>query len=647
MTGKLKKQSLTPAISFAVQLRMLFIVLSFAAMFGFVLHAAWKIQIGKHEAMTKRASNQHVKEVEIPSPRGRILDRRGRVLAITGEGLSVVGRPKEAKDITTTAKILHEILGKPAGDIEYRLAANRHFVWIARHISQEQAERIKKRNLSGVEIAKEPRRYYPMGSLASHVLGFGNIDGVGLAGVERLKNEKLQGTKKVLPAIRDGRGRMLLPVFDENLGNGEDVKLTIDAVIQEQVEMALEQGVLTNKAKSGAAIVLSPHSGEVLAIANYPTFDSNVDRGDLDKMRNRVVADNFEIGSVMKPLIMAGALERGVIAPDQEFDLHNGKFEYAGKVFKDTYKDGVSGLSDIIKRSSNIGMIQVATRLGKKGMVAVIKDFGFGQKPGLGISGESRGRTLALKRMSNLDLATASFGYGGTMATPLQVATAYSAIANGGELLVPTLFSDGTKSSRKRIVSTANAKLLRGYMKTVFDRGAHRGSAASVIVDGYDAAGKTGTARKVDPSTRQYSDKLHVASFAGFAPAEDPRVVVVVMIDEPGGKSHSGSSVAGPIFASIVENSLRYLQVAGKDTSTTSIHQAKELEKIDAIDVEEVPVSETPTAFCAGVDFSELPLGAALNLAGEHGLTVETRGVGRVISAKTLVGGCELTFGNW
>lgn len=619
---------------------------------------AWGLQVSKNDYYREAAEKQHLASIELPAPRGVIRDRAGRELAVTADAASIYANPRKVVDVTATAERLAELLGQDVRTLEEKLSSKRHFVWIRRHVKDSVAERIDEAKLTGVNVTFEPRRYYPGKNLAGPIIGFANIDGAGIEGAELAMDELLRGQKSRRAALRDATGKLMM-TGDEAAGSrpGATVTLTIDRYLQFVAERALERATVQHQAKSGSIVVLDVRSSEVLAMANWPTYDPN-QPGNRGKARNRAINDAFEMGSVMKVFTVAGALERGAVRATDTFDVENGRLRIGRKVIRDSYRDKTLDVGGVLKRSSNVGTVKIARKLGKVGLYETLQTFGFGKRTDIELPGERGGLVHPPKRWGEIGLAAVSYGYM-TLVTPLQVAAGYAAIANGGLYNEPRMIRevrdpDGEVLYRhelepRRVLSESTTKTLLAMLGMVFEPGKKGGTARSVQIDGYRAGGKTGTSHKVDPATKKYSKELYLSTFAGVAPIDDPRIAVVVLIDEPGGEEYYGAKVAGPAFAEVVAESLRYLGVPTDPpipVEEASADAADELarglphEDASSASEEEAPEPETDTGSPAGSmpDFRGMTMFSALKTAREHNLSLVVEGSGRVVEQSPLPG---------
>jgi cell division protein FtsI (penicillin-binding protein 3) len=570
---RLKIEVATPGISRAARVRAY--VVGGVMTLGVVGVAcrAWGLQVDEGERYRAMAARQHAASVEIPAPRGEIRDAQGRPLAISADAESIWANPREIRDVTETAARLAKLTGGDPATLEAKLGNARRFVWIARHVAPELARAVREAKLAGIEVAKEPRRWYPGRALAGPVLGRADIDGHGLDGIELALNDALTGKGAAATAVRDARGHRMFADGLAQAEPGATVHLTLDRTIQAIADAALAQAIDANSAKNGTAVVLEVGTGRVLALASYPSYDSNMGAGIADGARNRTITDVYEAGSVMKVFSVAAALDAGAVAPDTWFELNNGAMRIGPKTIRDVNHDAALTTAGIIKRSSNVGAAKIAQRLGREKLYAGLQRFGFGARTGIELPGEQSGRLRSAERWRDIELATISFGYGLTV-TPLQIAAATAALGADGVYHPPRIIEsigrdDGRDDDRplaapRRIVKPETAAAMRAMLAGVFEGGPQGGTAASIVVPGYRCGGKSGTAHKWDAAARQYAPNRYLSSFTGLAPIEKPRLAIAVLVDEPSGGDYHGGKVAGPVFAAIASEALRYLGVPGE-----------------------------------------------------------------------------------
>jgi cell division protein FtsI (penicillin-binding protein 3) len=612
-----------------------------------IAYRAYGLQIREADHYRLLAQRQHIATVEVPAPRGVVYDATGAELAVSADIDSVYANPREIDDLIGTAEKLGELCGLDAAELEARLASPRQFVWIERHVSAGEAAAVKAARLPGVYLTPEPRRFYPGRRLAGPVIGFAGIDGRGLDGIELTMDGELAGKRISAAAVRDASGDLMLPDVGARPRPGASVTLTLHRYLQMAAERALDRSMTLEKAHAGVVVVLDVKTGDVLALASWPSYDPNRPGGAREQgARNRAVTDVYEIGSIMKVFTIAAALDSGAVTPDTWFDIEGGRLAVGRKIIRDTYHDQRLSVGGILKRSSNVGAVKIARRLGREKLHEALLRFGFGQKTGIELPGEETGLVRSPARWGEIGLATHAFGYGMSV-TPLQVAAAFAAVANGGVYHPPRLVREvrgdsgkllhSRQAESRRILSEKTARDLVPMMASVFERGKEGGTAQSLTLDGFRAGGKTGTAHKIDPATGRYGDKLYLSSFAGFAPVEDPRVAVLVLIDEPHGENHYGGKVAGPVWVEVMTATLRYLGVpTEKGTEAPAGDRPADKEPAagaQAVD-EGAPVAddEVLQSGPGGMpDFTGLGVAEALELAGQHGIRVEVEGSGRAI----------------
>jgi cell division protein FtsI (penicillin-binding protein 3) len=557
-----------------MRVRVSFLALLLTIGSGFVVRRAWELTMEQGPQLRAMAQEQQLREVRLAPKRGTIYDRHGAELAVSVDVESVFANPRvmrsENVDVAQAAARLSAVLGVDRERIQARLASDRFFVWIERQVTPIEADAVRALRIPGVQLTEEARRYYPNRELASHILGFANVDGVGIEGLELSMEERLRGSVEPVQAIRDRRGRVVFSdqLLDERAAQGDDVYLTIDKTIQHVAERELALAVRTSEAQSGTVVVMDPQNGEILALASYPTYNPNdPSRFDAGHRRNRALTDRFEPGSTIKPFTVAAALAANVIQPEELIDCGNGRMQIGDDVIRDTHVFDVLTPAEVLAHSSNIGSANIGARLGRRGLYRALRRFGFGEPTSLPLPGETGGILRHHSRWYDLDLATVSFGQGMSVTT-VQLATAMSAIANGGRLMQPRLVRrivDGRGHTaeenlprvQRQVIPQRTAQLVSDMLTAVTGDG---GTGVEAAIDGYLVAGKTGTAQKADYEHGGYAEGKYIASFVGFVPANAPRLVIAVVIDEPV-VDHYGGTVAGPVFRRIGEAALRHLGV--------------------------------------------------------------------------------------
>ena len=540
------------------------------------------LQIVKHEEYSRLAESQHAKTVALKPKRGPIVDRNGQVLAESSAAESLFALPHRIDDIPRLAHALAPILGDPAPELAKRMDASKRFVWVKRKLPPATAQAVRDLNEPGLGFLQESLRLYPSRELAAQLVGFEGLDGKGLGGVEQVWDTHLAGAEGKALVERDALGRDITgaPTVLKAPVPGQGVALTIDATLQYIAEKEVEAAWRRTNSKAAMAVMMDPRTGEVLALAIRPTFNPNAyATATDDQRRNRAITDPFEPGSTFKIIMAAAALEEGVVKPTDRFYGENGKIKVATAVISDWKPFGWLTFTEVLQNSSNVGSIKAGTLLGKERYYRYITAFGFGQPVGLGLPGESRGQLRAPARWSALSLATMSIGQEISV-TAMQILSAFATIANGGRLMQPqivraTLDAQGRETSIfepksvRQVISPETARVLTGIMTTVV----REGTGHNAAIPGYEVAGKTGTAQKMDPATRRYSHAPGVLSFVGFAPADDPRIAMIVMLDEPKNEKW-GSEAAAPIFSAIGREALRHLNVPPLGTMPVPILRA-------------------------------------------------------------------------
>jgi cell division protein FtsI (penicillin-binding protein 3) len=551
-----------------MRVRVVLMGVAFFALLGGVFARAVVLQVTQTQKLKAFAEDQYVRAMEIPARRGDIFDRRNVPLAQSVDVDSVWVDPSLLGEPKDGAKLLGKALGVDAKDLLERFGKGRRFAWVKRQVTPAEVAKVKALNLPGVAFAKEPRRFYPQRELAAHVIGLVGTDAHGLDGLEKSFEDELSGDAVRREGFRDAKGRKLLTngIEDPQSRQGASISLTIDRQLQYVTEKALDKAVLEAKAVAGMAVMLDPKTGEVLSVANAPRFNPNAPQGTAaEAFRNRAVTDTFEPGSTFKSFVVARALDEKVIGEDTEFNCEHGSWQVGRNVVHDTHQHDKLNARAILQVSSNIGAAKIGQKLGREKLQEAYAAFGFGEREGLGMPGEARGSVPYPK--AEIALATQSFGQGLT-ATAMQVAAAYGALANGGVLMKPYLVSrvvdpDGVvllenkPTPLRRVVSEKTARTVVSMLESVVEPG---GTAPKARMDEYRVAGKTGTAQKVDPVAHGYSEK-RVASFIGLVPAEDPKVVILVVIDEPKTDTFGGLCAA-PAFKEIAQQAMSYLGVA-------------------------------------------------------------------------------------
>lgn len=559
--------------------RLVVIGCGFAAWVAAVETRLVHLQILQHDVLQARAHDQHLRTVPLHPKRGEILDRNGRVLAYSVDTDSVFAVPAEIREPDRTAGALCSALDECGAELRKtiadRLRRDNAFAYVKRQATPEEARRVAELGLQGVGFLTEDRRYYPNGELGAHLLGYVGIDNQGLSGIESTYDTEIRGNTGQLLVQTDGR-RRVFGRLERPPTAGATVELTIDKQLQHIVERELRAGILAYEADAGAVVMLDPRTGEVLALASEPTFNPNAFRASTpERLRNRAVQDLYEPGSTFKVVTASAAFEERLVDRDEIFDVSAGAIRIGGDRIPDFRPYGPLSFTDVIVRSSNVGAILVGLRLGPERMSRYVRRFGFGQSLSTDFPSESRGLVSPPDQLNDRSIASVSMGYN-VAVTPLQMAAAVAAVANGGELLEPRLVRAVTRNGERvasapRVIRRAISRATAAELTDIMQEVVQRGTARRAQVPGHAVAGKTGTAEKLIDG--RYSHYDHNASFVGFVPADDPRLAILVMLDTPRSRvlngvrqrAYTGGAVAAPIFQRIAEASLRHLAVPPAD----------------------------------------------------------------------------------
>ncbi len=521
-----------------------------------VVRATWLSTVKAGE-LSDRAVSQQVEDLDVPARRGTIFDRHGVELAVSEEAVTVFANPFLIKDPVKVASRLSPLLGRPQQELLGELSNKKTgFVYLKRKLDPTSGDRVKRMKLEGIGTVTEPKRSYPQRALGSQLLGSVGTDGYGLSGLEQSRERTLKGTNGKRRLVKDAMGEPVQIVETERARAGGDVHLTLDAAIQARTEVVLGQVGQKYRPRGATALVMDPRSGEVLALANWPRIDNNsVGDAPAYARQNRAVAANYEPGSTFKAFTVAGALEEKLIEPQSEFDLPP-TLQVADREIKESHPRGQVTLTvgDILAQSSNVGSVKIGMELGPERFDRWVRRFGFGKGTNVDLPGEATGIVPKPAEYSGSSMGNLPIGQG-IAVTPVQMATAYSAIANHGVSHSPYIVRGNGREGR-RVVSRRTADRVSKMLEGVLGPG---GTAQEAKVKGYRLAGKTGTAEKADPRGGYSKDKF-VASFIGYAPVGDPRLLVAVMVDEPKGDIFGGT-VAAPAFEQIMDFALPYLKI--------------------------------------------------------------------------------------
>ena len=538
--------------------RSKFIVAAIAlGFFGLAARAVY-IQVIANEFFQKQGQVRFARTLELPSNRGRILDRNGLILASSVPAPSIWAIPEDVERDKPRLQQLAKLLEMPLAELNKRLEdEDKTFVWLKRQVDEAVAQEIMSLGIKGIYQRKEYKRQYPEGEAAAHVVGFTNVEDLGQEGIELAFNKDLAGHNGSRRVIKDRLGRVVEDVGEQIAPvDGRDLQLSIDSKVQFFAYQKLRDAVLQNKAKAGSVVVLDIVSGEVLALANYPSY-SPAKRQNLSgaQLRNRALTDTFEPGSTMKPFVIALALEKGLVTPTTHIQTAPGRLMIGSATISDAHPHGVLTVNEVIQKSSNVGTVKLAMQMQPRDLWDMYSQVGFGQKPQLPFPGAVSGRLRAYKTWRPIEQATMSYGYG--LSTSLfQLAHAYSVFARDGELVPVTMLKTSERVPGMRVLDANNANAVRNMLHMVTGPG---GTAPKAQTMGYSVGGKTGTAHKQEG--RGYAEKKYRGVFVGLAPIDKPRIVVAVMIDEPSNGKYFGGDVAAPVFSQTVQQTLRMLGI--------------------------------------------------------------------------------------
>ncbi len=526
-----------------------------------------RLQVVKYHDFILRAGRQQNRTIPVEPRRGNIYDRNGYALAMSIDVDSVFAVPSEISDPQQTANLLGKVLDMDPQEIVTRLQGNRNFVYLKRKIDADTANRVRELNLKGIGFRKEPQRFYPKRELAAQVLGYVGMDDEGLGGLEREFDDDLRGIPGQELISIDARRKWFSRV-ERPPDPGQNLVLTIDQTIQYIAEKELQQGMEDTKAIAGTVVVENPRTGEILALANRPTFNPNVfNNVPLDALKNRAVSDIYEPGSVFKIVTYSAAIDQHLVTPDDKVDCQHGSIDVFGMKIHDHESLGVITIAEALAHSSDVAAIKVGMKLGEDRLYQYLHNYGFGQQTGIELPGETRGLAKTVNHWSKVSIGAISMGQE-IGVTPLQTISLVSTIANDGMYTPPRIVAGELPPDSKalpvvyhpaqphRVVSTMTAAEMKKMMEGVV----LFGTARRAILDGYTVAGKTGTAQKVDPTTGAYSKTKYVASFIGFSPVNTPAITIAVILDSPTGL-HQGGQVCAPVFKRIAQQVLEYLHV--------------------------------------------------------------------------------------
>ena len=540
--------------------RILVVLGALAVGFAGLLGRGVYLQTSQHEFLKNQGDQRFVRTLTLPASRGMITDRNGATLALSAPTESLFAMPSEMDEMPTEAQLekLSSIIDVPVASIKEKLGKKKDFIYLKRQLSKEKADEIAALGIKGFGFQKELKRHYPMGNLFAHVIGFTNIDGKGQEGLELSREDILRGSDGAKVVLRDNKGNIVDSLDSPRNNapkNGRDMVLSLDQRIQTLAYEELNKAVDYHQAKAGTVVVLDAQTGEILALVNSPAYDPNQPgSAGSEQRRNRAVTDMIEPGSAMKPFTIAKALDSGKVNTSQRFNTN--PYKIGPATVRDTHVYPSLDLRGIMQKSSNVGTSKLSAMFKPKEMYDFYHDLGVGVRMHSGFPGESAGLLRNWKRWRPIEQATMSFGYGLQLSL-LQLARAYTMLTHDGELLPVSFEKQAVAPEGKRVIKAETARQIREMMVAVTEPG---GTGTAGAVDGFDVGAKTGTARKL--INGRYVDNKHVATFVGFAPAQNPRVIVAVTVDEPTANCYYGGTVAGPVFKQVMSGSLNILGVS-------------------------------------------------------------------------------------
>ena len=608
------------------------------------------LQVVQHDELVARADQQQMRTVAAPAKRGEIFDRRGRMLAYSVDADTIWAVPSDIKNMDQTVAALCGALDdcdkKFSAQLAERLSRSRGFAYVKRRAAPLEAKRVAALGLDGIRFMKESKRFYPNRELAANVLGYVGLDNVGLHGIEAAFDKVVRGRPGTLLVQTDARSHAFSRL-ERSPTIGSAIELTLDEQLQYIVERELKAGVAENGAEGGSAVVMDPQSGEILAMASWPTFNPNsYNESDVDVRRNRSVQDLYEPGSTFKIVTASAAFEEHVVTPDTMIDASGGSITFPGrKPIHDTHDYGVLSFTDVIVKSSNVGAIKVGLKLGPERLSLYVNRFGFGRPTSSDFPGESPGIVWSPAKLNDSALASMSMGYQ-VGVTPIQMAAAVSSVANGGTLYEPrilrTVVHDGTRTPVKpKVVRQTIKPETAATLTAIMEQVVVRGTGKAAQPPGFTVAGKTGTAAKLIGG--HYSTSNYNASFVGFVPSQAPALTIVVVIDSPHTKGHTGGAAAAPVFQRIATASLRYLGVAPTVDAPPPVMVARRVE--GPVTATSSPVNSSPVVTLAGAN--EPPIipdlrgqggREAMRALARLGLSAQISGAGVVVEQQPAPG---------
>ena len=518
------------------------------------------IQLIDSDFLQRQGENRFARTLDIRASRGEIFDRNGTVLASSLPAKTIWAYTEHCQPDEQQLKSLAQYLNVPVENLRHRLSRKKAFITLASQVPMDKVKAIEALKIKGLTFTVDYKRYYPGGEVMAHIIGFNNRQDQGQEGIELANDEVLSGKNGQRRVIRDRRGNVIEEIWAKKPEPGQDVYLSIDSRIQYAAHTSLYRAIERHQAKAGAIVVADTVTGEILALVSAPGFDpNNRSAFDFEKIRNRVLTDSFEPGSIMKPFAIAKALDLGLVKPDTLIQTAPGYVRMFDRTIHDTHNYGLITVSQVIAKSSNVGTVKIAMNMDSQTLWETYNQLGFGQAPRVGFPGATAGRLRSVKYWGPVEQATNSYGYG-LSASLMQLAQAYTVFARNGDVIPLTFLKSDRPAQGEQIFKPDVARQMRAMMMTTVKRG---GTASRLRVSGYTLAGKTGTVHKV--KNGRYAQKDYVASFVGVAPATQPRIVVAVMIDEPTTAGHSGASAAAPVFGEVAEAALQVLLVNPDD----------------------------------------------------------------------------------
>lgn len=541
--------------------RIVFVLCCISVLFVALFARGVYLQTGKHDFLKNEGNQRFVRTLSLPASRGMITDRNGATLALSAPTESLYASPSEMDEMPSDEQLkkLSAIIDVPVGVIQDKLSRKeKDFIYIKRQLSREKADEVRALGLKNFNFDQELKRHYPMGNLFAHVIGFTNIDGKGQEGLELSREDSLRGVTGAKVVLRDNKGNIVDSIDSPRNSvpkNGNDIILSLDQRIQTLAYEELNKAVTYHKAKAGTVVVLDAQTGEILALVNSPAYDPNSPgEASSEQRRNRAVTDMIEPGSAMKPFTVAKALDSGKVGVNDQFNTM--PYKIGGNTVRDTHVYPSLNLRGMIQKSSNVGTSKLSAMFSPKEMYDFYHQLGVGVRMHSGFPGESAGLLRSWRKWQPFEQATMSFGYGLQLSL-LQLARAYTVLTHDGVLLPVSFEKQATAPRGERVLKASTARQVRELMVSVTEPG---GTGTAGAVDGFDVAAKTGTARKL--VNGRYVDNKHVATFIGFAPAKNPRVIVAVTVDEPTANGYYGGIVAGPVFKEVMSGSLNILGVS-------------------------------------------------------------------------------------